>query len=58
MVLLRTIAIKHRMEMSSCLTYTAAVPELKAWLTGATVATDRVKTVLIAWIGLLALVHI
>lgn len=58
MVLLRTIAIKHHMEISSCLTYTAAVPELKAWLTGAAVATNCVKTVLIAWIGLLALIHI
>lgn len=41
-----------------CLTYTASAPELKARLAGASVATNCVQTVLIAWIGLLALVHI
>lgn len=46
--------------MLSCIrfTNTATVPELKSWLTCATVATNRVKTVLIARIGLLAFVHI
>lgn len=40
------------------LTDTAAAPELKAWLAGATVAADRVDAELVARIVLLALVHV
>lgn len=40
------------------LTYTATVPQIKSWLTGATVAANGVEAVLMAGVGLLALIYI
>lgn len=49
---------KHVVYRRSSFTYTATVPQLKSGFAGTTVATDCVKTVLIAGIRLLALVYI
>lgn len=46
------------MDGRSSFTYAATVPELKSGFAGTTVATDCVKTALIAGAGLLALVYI